>query len=61
MSIEWIMLGWVAVIGLPLAVLVAVILWPERIPKDRTVQAIQRRIEGEDTAATSCTGGDETE
>ncbi|WP_433658241.1 hypothetical protein ACQPW1_40335 [Nocardia sp. CA-128927] len=48
MSFGWIVLGWAAVIGLPLAVLVAVILWPEHIPKDRTVQAIRRRIEDED-------------
>ncbi|WP_406237612.1 hypothetical protein [Nocardia sp. NBC_01009] len=33
--------------ALPLAVLVAVILWPERIPKDRTVEAIRARIESE--------------
>lgn len=43
----WIMLGWVLVFALPVAVLVAVILWPERIPKDRTVEAISQRIEEE--------------
>ncbi|WP_155980709.1 hypothetical protein [Nocardia sp. CNY236] len=48
MSGGWIMLGWVAVFGLPLAVLVAVILWPERIPKDRSVEGIRQRIEDED-------------
>ncbi|WP_255342568.1 hypothetical protein [Nocardia sp. CNY236] len=36
------------VIGLPVAVLVTAILWPERIPKDRSVEAIRRRIEDED-------------
>lgn len=44
----WLTLGWVAVIGLPLGVLVAVILWPERIPKDRSVDGIRKRIETED-------------
>ena len=43
----WIMLGWALVFGLPAAVLVAAILWPERIPKDRTVEAIRQRIEEE--------------
>ncbi|WP_157556944.1 hypothetical protein [Nocardia acidivorans] len=43
----WLALGWIAVVGVPLAVFVAVILWPERIPKDRTVQAIRHRIEAE--------------
>ncbi|MEV4236433.1 MULTISPECIES: hypothetical protein [unclassified Nocardia] len=43
----WIMLGWVIVFGLPLTVVFAVIFWPERIPKDRTVQAIRQRIEDE--------------
>ncbi|MFD8098034.1 hypothetical protein ACFV24_00715 [Nocardia fluminea] len=40
-------LGFVVAIGLPLAVLVGVVLWPERIPPDRTVDAIQRRVEAE--------------
>jgi hypothetical protein len=31
------MLGWALVFGIPAAVMVAVIFWPERIPKDRTV------------------------
>ncbi|WP_157187341.1 hypothetical protein [Nocardia vinacea] len=38
-------LGWVVAIGLPLAVTVAVIVWPERIPKERTVREIRERIE----------------
>jgi hypothetical protein len=42
------MLGWVLVFGLPVAVMVAVIFWPERIPKDRTVETIRQRIEEED-------------
>ncbi|MEU6832706.1 hypothetical protein ABZ894_29025 [Nocardia beijingensis] len=41
-------LGFIVAIGLPLAVLALAILWPERIPKDRTVDAIRQRIEGED-------------
>lgn len=47
MNSGWTMLGWVAVFGLPLMVLVATILWPERTPKDRSVEAIRRRIEDE--------------
>ncbi|WP_158607759.1 hypothetical protein [Nocardia panacis] len=58
MNEGWITLGWVVVFGLPLGVVLAVILWPERIPKDRTVQAIRRRIEDEDgqppAAGSSC-------
>ncbi|WP_433758818.1 hypothetical protein [Nocardia sp. CA-135398] len=34
-------LGWVVAIGLPLAVMVGVIVWPERIPKDRTAREIR--------------------
>ncbi len=41
--------GWVVAIGLPLAVTVGAIVWPERIPKDRTVRRIRERIEHEDT------------
>ncbi|AYF77750.1 hypothetical protein D7D52_32480 [Nocardia yunnanensis] len=44
----WVTFGWVMVFVLPSAVGLAAIFWPERIPKDRTVQAIQRRIEDED-------------
>ncbi|MFD0363456.1 hypothetical protein ACFQZZ_18570 [Nocardia sp. GCM10030253] len=44
-----IMLGWVAVIGLPLAVVFAVIFLPERIPKERTVEAIRQRLEDEES------------
>lgn len=35
-------LGWVFVFGLPTAVFVAALVWPERIPKDRTVKADPR-------------------
>ncbi|MFF2554152.1 hypothetical protein ACFVUS_24350 [Nocardia sp. NPDC058058] len=48
MSGGWITLGWVIVLGLPLAVVVTVICWPARIPKDRTVRAIRQRVEDED-------------
>ncbi|WP_280294417.1 hypothetical protein [Nocardia abscessus] len=41
------MLGWVLVFALPGAVMVGVIFWPERIPKDRTVEAIRQRIDDE--------------
>lgn len=44
----WINVGIAVAIGLPLGVLIAVLVWPERIPKDRTVEAIKRRIEDED-------------
>ncbi|WP_433756178.1 hypothetical protein [Nocardia sp. CA-135398] len=44
-----IMLGWVVCFGLPMAVTVGVIVWPERIPKDHTVRGIRERIEREDT------------
>lgn len=47
MNAGWVTLGWVMVFGLPLAVIIAVVLWPERIPKDRTVEAIRQRIEEE--------------
>ncbi|WP_433600554.1 hypothetical protein ACQPXH_01440 [Nocardia sp. CA-135953] len=45
----WIMLGIMLAIGLPLGVVVAVIVWPERIPKDRTVDAIRARVEAEES------------
>ncbi|WP_433714625.1 hypothetical protein ACQP2U_11255 [Nocardia sp. CA-084685] len=43
-----IVLGWAVVFGLPLIVFIVAVFWPERIPKDRTVQAIRQRIESED-------------
>ncbi|WP_280305085.1 hypothetical protein [Nocardia neocaledoniensis] len=39
---------WIVVFGLPTTVLFAAILWPQRIPEDRTVDAIRRRVERED-------------
>ncbi|WP_330251791.1 hypothetical protein OG874_37615 [Nocardia sp. NBC_00565] len=45
----WIMLGLMLASGLPLGVVVAVIVWPERIPKDRTVEAIRERVEAEES------------
>ncbi|MFI8976517.1 hypothetical protein ACIGO9_26775 [Nocardia asteroides] len=39
--------GFAVAIGLPLFVLFAVLVWPERIPPDRTVHGIQQRIESE--------------
>ena len=43
-------LGFVVAVGLPLAVIVGVVLWPERIPPDRTVSAIQQRIKSENVS-----------
>ncbi|MEU7630977.1 hypothetical protein AB0C34_13465 [Nocardia sp. NPDC049220] len=48
MSDGWMVLGWVIVIGLPSAVVLAVTLWPERIPEDRSVETMRRRTEDED-------------
>ncbi|MBF6070145.1 hypothetical protein IU488_14220 [Nocardia farcinica] len=45
---SWVTLGWVLVFALPISVIIAAILWPERIPPDRTVDAIRRRVEEED-------------
>ncbi len=44
----WIVAGIAVAVGLPLGVLIAVLVWPERIPKDRSVEAIRQRIESED-------------
>ncbi|MFI7003993.1 hypothetical protein [Nocardia sp. NPDC050175] len=49
MSGGWLTLGWVIVFALPLAVSLAAILWPERIPKDRTVDGIRQRIQNEES------------
>ncbi|MFD6158050.1 hypothetical protein ACFWF7_10625 [Nocardia sp. NPDC060256] len=54
MSGGWVTLGWVIVFALPLAVGLLAILWPERIPKDRTVDGIRQRIQDE------CIEGHET-
>lgn len=48
MSDGRVMFGLIVAIGIPLVVFVAAIFWPERIPKDRTVHAIQQRIADED-------------
>ncbi|MFD8099751.1 hypothetical protein ACFV24_09475 [Nocardia fluminea] len=39
--------GFVVTIALPLAVIVGVIVWPERIPPERTVEHIRQRVEDE--------------
>ena len=39
---------WVVVFALPISVILAAILWPERIPPERTVDAIRERVERED-------------
>ncbi|MFD6399368.1 hypothetical protein [Nocardia sp. NPDC060249] len=44
-------LGFVVAIGLPLAVIVGVVLWPEHIPPDRTVSAIKQCLEMENSPA----------
>ncbi len=43
-----IVLGWVVVVGLPLAVIVGAIYWPERIPPEKSVDGIRARVEAED-------------
>ena len=44
----WVTVGFVVVIGLPLAVIVGAIYWPERIPSERSVDGIRERIEADD-------------
>ncbi|WP_157121780.1 MULTISPECIES: hypothetical protein [Nocardia] len=44
----WVLCGLVVCVGLPLGVLIATLIVPQRIPKDRKVDAIRRRIEDED-------------
>ncbi|WP_369023650.1 hypothetical protein [Nocardia cyriacigeorgica] len=39
--------GLLLAVAIPLAVIVGVVLWPERIPEERTVDAIRQRIERE--------------
>lgn len=48
MSDALVILGFVIVIGLPLAVIVWTIYWPERIPPERSVNGIRERVERED-------------
>ena len=50
MSGGWTAVCWLTMIGLPVGVIFASILWPQRAPKERTVEAIRRRIEDEDRA-----------
>lgn len=40
--------GLVVVIVLPLLMFVAAVCWPQRIPKDRTVDAIRERMQCEE-------------
>ncbi|RDI44996.1 hypothetical protein [Nocardia mexicana] len=40
--------GLAIAIGIPLLVLITAIVWPQRVLKDKTVQAISRRIKEED-------------
>ncbi|MFJ1458837.1 hypothetical protein [Nocardia sp. N2S4-5] len=40
-------LGLFVVIALPATVFMVAVFWPDRAPKDRTVQAIRKRIEQE--------------
>ncbi|OXR41550.1 hypothetical protein B7C42_06443 [Nocardia cerradoensis] len=44
----WALCGFVVCIGLPLSVLIATLVVPQLIPKDRKVDAIRRRIENEE-------------
>lgn len=39
--------GLLLAVAIPLAVIIGVIFWPERIPEDRTVEPIEARIERE--------------
>ncbi|MEU8899941.1 hypothetical protein [Nocardia sp. NPDC048505] len=48
MTGAWLLLGWIVVFGLPLVVAIAAIAWQPRIPKDRSVDGIRRRIDEED-------------
>ncbi|WP_433670311.1 hypothetical protein ACQP06_03025 [Nocardia sp. CA-136227] len=47
MSGGWLTVGWVLVFALPLVVGTAAILWPQRIPRERSVNGIRARIENE--------------
>jgi hypothetical protein len=60
----WVILGFVVAIGLPLAVIVGAIYWPERIPpNDRSMasaSASSQRTGGADTGLLAVGGGDGT-
>ncbi|MGQ4597611.1 hypothetical protein [Nocardia sp. R6R-6] len=45
---------WVVAVGLPLAVWLWAMLWPERIPRDRSVDGIRERIEDEERRLYGC-------
>ncbi|RDI42907.1 hypothetical protein [Nocardia mexicana] len=47
----WVIIGFVVVLGLPLAVVVGAIWWPERIPTERSVDGIRHRVEEEDCSS----------
>ncbi len=42
-------LGFAVAIGLPLLMLFGVIVWPEPMPPEHTVDAIHRRVESKDS------------
>lgn len=42
-------IGLVVAVCIPLGVFAVVVFWPQRIPKEKSVQAIPERIEREDT------------
>jgi hypothetical protein len=46
----WQWFGLAVAVGLPLAVLVATLVWPQRIPPGRSVEEIRRRVEDEDNS-----------
>ncbi|MEG8182083.1 hypothetical protein [Nocardia terpenica] len=47
---DWVTLGLLLLASLTVSVVVylVAVLWPQRLPKDRSVQEIRRRIEEED-------------
>ncbi|MFI6367546.1 hypothetical protein ACIBG0_32905 [Nocardia sp. NPDC050630] len=42
-------IGLVVAVCIPLGVFVVAVFWPQRMPKEKSVQAIRERIEREDT------------
>lgn len=47
---------WVVVIGLPFAVIVGAMCWPERMPPKESVNEIPTRIEADDRRRSGCHG-----
>ncbi|RDI49924.1 hypothetical protein DFR68_106362 [Nocardia mexicana] len=45
-GLDW-EVGLLVVTGIPLVVLMIAVLWPQRMPRDRSVRAIRDRIERE--------------